>query len=74
MASVSTEASAVPLSANRALAPQGDDEGDRLVVLEYQRWHRGAGGQPVPAVDTGRRVDRVAETAEPVDVAPQGAR
>ena len=52
--------------------PEPDDERDRLVVVEYERWERGAGGELVAAADARvRQLDRVAEPAEPIDVAAQ---
>ena len=53
---------------------QTDRQGDGFVVVEDERRQRGAGGQLIAAVDAAPRVDRVAELAEPVDVAAQGAR
>ena len=42
-------------------------------LVEQQRGHGGAGRQLVAAVDTATRLDGIAELAEPVDVAAQGA-
>ena len=49
---------------------QADRDRDRLVVVEQQRRHRGAGAKPVAAGRAGQRLDRVAEVAQPLDVAP----
>ncbi len=54
-------------------AVQPDGERDRLALVEQQRGHGGAGRQLVAAVDTATRLDGIAELAEPVDVAAQGA-
>ena len=54
--------------------PQADRERDGLVVVDHERREGGAGGELVAAGDAARRIDRVAEVAQPVDVAPQGAR
>ena len=49
---------------------QADRDRDRLVVVEQQRRHRGAGAKPVAAGGAGQRLDRVAELAQALDVAP----
>ena len=49
---------------------QADGDRDRLLVVEQQRRHRGAGRQAVAAGGTGQRLDRVAEPTQPLDVAP----
>ena len=51
---------------------QGDDEGDRLLVVEQERRHLGAGVEPVAAVGSLARVHGVAELAQAVDVAAHG--
>ena len=53
--------------------PQADRDRDRLVVVEQQRRHRRPGGQPVAAGRAGERLDRIAEPAQPLDVAPDRA-
>jgi hypothetical protein len=53
--------------------PQPDRDGDRLVLVEQQRRHRRAGAQPVAAGRPGQRLDRVAERAQALDVAPDRA-
>ena len=53
--------------------PKPDRDRDRLVVVEQQRRHRGAGAQRVAAGGAGERLDRVAEVAEPLDVAADRA-
>ena len=50
---------------------QPDRDGDRLLVVEQQRWELRAGTEPV-AGDAGGRVHRVAEGAQLVDVAADG--
>ena len=52
---------------------QADGQGNRFVVVEHQRWQRGPRGELIAAVDAALGVDRVAELAEPVDVAAQRA-
>ena len=54
-----------------ARALQGDHHRDRLVLVDDQRRHRAAGRQLVAAVDPAVGVDRVAEVAQPLDVAAQ---
>ncbi|GAA3490313.1 hypothetical protein GCM10018987_43960 [Streptomyces cremeus] len=53
---------------------QADRDGDRLVVVEQQRRQPRAHAELVAAAGAGAGVDGVAEFAEPVDVAPHGAR
>ena len=52
---------------------QGDGDGDRLVRVEQQRREPTARAQPVTPVGAVQRVDRIAELAQALDVAPQGA-
>ena len=52
---------------------QRDRDGDRLVVVEQQRRQPSAGAELVAAVATGGAGDRVAEVAQPGDVAAQRA-
>jgi hypothetical protein len=52
---------------------QADRDGDGLVVVQEQRRHRGSGVQPVAAGRPGQRVDRIAELAQALDVAADGA-
>ena len=52
---------------------QPDRDRDGLVVVEQQRRHRRAGVQPVAAGRPGERVHRVAEVAQPLDVAADRA-
>jgi hypothetical protein len=54
----------------RRTQPDGDRH--RLVVVEEQRRQGRAHAEPVAALHAERRVDRVAELAQPVDVAPHG--
>ena len=49
---------------------QPDRDRDRLVVVEQQRRHRGAGAKPVAAGRSAQRLDRIAEGAQALDVAP----
>jgi hypothetical protein len=58
-----------PLDRRHRVAAQADDECDRLVVVEHHGGNVRADGEAIPAVDTGFGVDRVAELAQPVDVA-----
>jgi len=53
--------------------PQADGDGHRLVVVEDQRGHVRSRAEPVAAGHPGRGVDGVAQLAEAIDVAPQGA-
>jgi hypothetical protein len=50
---------------------EADRDGDRLLVAEQQRRHRGSGAEPVAAGGTRQRVHRVAEVAEPLDVSAE---
>jgi hypothetical protein len=50
-----------------------DRDRDRLVLVEQQRWHRGAGAKPVATGRPAQRLDRVAEGAQALDVAPDRA-
>jgi hypothetical protein len=52
---------------------QADGHGDRLLVVQKQRWHLGASAQLVPAGHAGGGVDGVAQRAQLVDVAADGA-
>ena len=54
--------------------PQPDGDGHRLLLVEQQRRHLGAGAEAVAAADAGRRADRIAECPQPLDVAPNRAR
>jgi hypothetical protein len=58
-------------AAGRGAQPHGDRDG--LLVVEQQRWHDGAGAQPVTTGVPRCGVHRVAEVAQPVDVAAHGA-
>ena len=49
--------------------PQSDRDRDRLVVVEQERRHLRPGGKPVAALDADRALHRVAEVAQPVDIA-----
>ena len=53
---------------------QPDRDRDGLLVVEQQRRQGRAGAEPVAAGDAGGGVHRVAEVAQPVDVAADGAR
>ena len=64
----------MPADRARGRRTQADRDRDRLLVLEQQRRQRAAGPQLVAAGDAADGVDRVAELAQPVDVAAQGAR
>ena len=59
----------MPVTDGPRRRPQADGDRDRLVVVEQQRRHRGAGAQPVAAGRPGQRLDRVAELAQALDVA-----
>jgi len=50
-----------------------DRERHRLVVVDDQRRQRGSGGELVATLNAAVRLDRVAELAQPVDVATKGA-
>jgi hypothetical protein len=52
---------------------EADRDRDRLVLVEQQRRHRRPGAQPVPARRPGERLDRVAQAAQPLDVAANRA-
>ena len=56
----------------RRLHPDGQRDG--LLVVDDERRQRGARGELVAALGAAVRVDRVAELAQPVDVAAQRAR
>ena len=45
----------------------------RLIVVEQQRWHLGAGFEPVAAVRAFHGHHGITELAQPVDVAAHGA-
>jgi hypothetical protein len=51
--------------------PEPDRDRDRLIVVQKQRRHRGPGPQPIAARGSSRRLDRVAEVAQSLDVAPE---
>ena len=51
---------------------QPDRDGDGLLVVEEQRRQLGPGTELVAAAGARARVDRVAELAQLVDVAPDG--
>lgn len=54
--------------------PKTDRDGDGLVILEQQWWQRGTtGDEPVAALVAEGRLDGVAQRAEPLDVAADGA-
>jgi hypothetical protein len=53
---------------------QRDGDGHGLLVVEQQRRHPAARVEPVPAVRAHDRAHRVAQFAQPVDVAADGAR
>ena len=53
--------------------PQADRDRHRLVVVEQQRRHRRAGMQAVASGGTGDRIDRIAELAQPLDIAADRA-
>ena len=55
-------------------SPQPDRDRDRLVVVQQQRRQGGAGLQLVAAGHAACGVDRIAQLAQPLDVAAQGAR
>jgi hypothetical protein len=52
---------------------QANRERDGFVVVEQQRWQRGARGKLVTALDPALGVDRIAEDAQAIDVAAEGA-
>ncbi len=53
---------------------QADGDGHGLLVVEQQRRHGGARHQAIAAVAAHRRAYRIAEVAQPLDVAADGAR
>lgn len=53
---------------------EGDDGGDRLVVVEDQRREDAAGSELVEAARAGLGGDRIAVFAQPLDIAAHGAR
>ncbi|GAA4045548.1 hypothetical protein GCM10022233_13900 [Streptomyces shaanxiensis] len=53
---------------------QADGDGYGLVVVQQQGWQLGAGAQLVAAARAGAGVDRVAQLAQPLDVAAHRAR
>ena len=63
----------MPVTEARGGGAQAHRDGDRLVVVEEQRRHRGPGVQAVAAGRAGERVDRIAELAQALDVAADGA-
>ena len=50
--------------------PQPERDRDGLVIVEQERRHRAAADEPVPADAPHRRLDRVPEVAQALDVAP----
>lgn len=68
-----TASSSMPAAGRRG-GPQGDREGDHLVVVEEQRRQFRARAEPVSAVRAFEGGDGIAEFAQAVDVAADGAR
>ena len=56
-----------------ASGDQTEQHGERLVVVEHQRRHLVARGQPVAAVPSAHRLDRHVQVEQVVDVAAHGA-
>ena len=73
LVSACTDVSSMPATARRR-GLQADRDRHRLLVLEQQRRQLPAGPQLVATGHAADRVDDVAELAEPVHVAAQGAR
>jgi hypothetical protein len=59
--------------AGDGVGAQGGGDGDGFVVVEQQWWEFGAGAEAVAAERAGGGVDGVAEFAQAVDVAADGA-
>ena len=74
LASARTEVSSMPGDRAAGGRAQPDRDRDRLVVVEQQRRQPAAGRELVAAGGAAGGVDRVAELAQPVDVAAQRAR
>ena len=53
---------------------EGPDKFHRFVVIEKQRRQRCACPKLVAARGARSRIDRIAQTAQPIDIAPQSAR
>jgi hypothetical protein len=53
---------------------QADGDCHRLGIVEQQRRKLPAGAEAIPAGDAGRRLDRVPQRAELLDIAPDRAR
>jgi hypothetical protein len=60
------------LNGSRRGASQAKGDRNSLVVIEQQRRHGGPGAELVPAFRARRRMDRIAQGSEFVDVAAQG--
>ena len=73
-ASARSAVSSMPSIDALAGRAQPDRDRDGFVVVEQERRHVRAGREAVATAAAGRGVDGVAERAEAVDVAPQGAR
>ena len=73
LVSARTDASSIPATDALGREPQPDRQRHGLLVVHDERRQRGAGGELVAAVDAPVRVDRIAQFAQPVDVAPQRA-
>ena len=63
----------MPVDRGARGGPQADRDRDRLVVVEQQRRHGRAGVQAVASGRAGDRVHRIAEVAQPLDVAADRA-
>ena len=63
-----------PADARVRRGAQADGDGDRLLLVEEQRRQRRARAEAVAARDARGRRDRIAEAAQAVDVAADGAR
>ena len=50
---------------------KGNGHRQRFVVVEHERWQRGAGAQLVSTRRTARRVDGIAKGAQAVDIAAE---
>ena len=72
LASARTEVSSMPATLPLRGGAQPDGDGDRLLVVEQQRRQVVPGAEPVPG-QPGGGVHRVAELAQPVHVAADGA-
>jgi hypothetical protein len=51
---------------------QPDGHRHRLLVVQQQRWQLGAHPEPVVPAGAARRVDRIAQLAQPLDVVADG--